>query len=328
MLVQSAAAGKDTLVHGMQVPIMCRMYSTLLLAVYCVLIVFASLTGGWLPSLLKLTHLRLQLLMSLVSGVVLGVALLHLLPHAAAELPSLDWAVGFALLGLLVTFFLVRFFHSHSHEVVEEVEHTLCEHDHDHGGNHHHEHSHNEKHSHGHAFSWAGLAIGLGLHTLIDGIALGANVAADARHATAWSLAGLGTFLAVFLHKPLDAMSITSLMAASGWPLARRHLVNGIFALMCPLGAALFWLSLAPFVEQQHLILGSALAFSAGVFLCISLSDLLPEVQFHNHDRWKLSAALLLGVALAYGIGYLEPAHSHSHAGEAHESHDHHGHKH
>ena len=33
---------------------------------------------------------------------------------------------------------------------------------------------------------------------------------------TAWSLAGLGTFLAVFLHKPLDAMSITSLMAASG----------------------------------------------------------------------------------------------------------------
>src|SRR5439155_1198591 len=106
-------------------------YSTLLLAAYCGLIVVASLAGGWLPSLLKLTHLRLQLLMSLVSGVVLGVALLHLLPHAVAELHSLDLAVGFVLSGLLVTFFLVRFFHSHSHEVAEEVEHAACEHDHD-----------------------------------------------------------------------------------------------------------------------------------------------------------------------------------------------------
>src|SRR5687768_15424927 len=97
---------------------MCKMFPSLLLAVYCLLIVGASLAGGWLPSLLKLTHLRMQLLMSLVSGVVLGVALLHLLPHAAAELPSLDWAVGFTLAGLLITFFLVRFFHSHSHEAI------------------------------------------------------------------------------------------------------------------------------------------------------------------------------------------------------------------
>lgn len=295
------------------------MYEPFLLAVYCMLIVAGSLAGGWLPSLFRLSHLHLQLLMSLVSGVVLGVALLHLLPHAAAVLPSLDWAVGFALAGLLVTFFLVRFFHSHSHDVVETDEHEHCEHDHDHS----HSHGHAHPETHGHAFSWAGLFIGLALHTLIDGIALGANVAADAQHAAGWSLAGLGTFLAVFLHKPLDAMSITSLMAVGGWPPARRRLVNGLFALMCPLGAALFWLGLSQFVDEQPLILGSALAFSAGVFLCISLSDLLPEVQFHHHDRWKLSAALLLGVALAYGIGYLEPAHSHGHANHAHDSHDH-----
>lgn len=281
-----------------------NMASTLLLVVYCVLIVAASLAGGFLPSLLKLTHLRLQLLMSLVSGVVLGVALLHLLPHAAAELPSLDWAVLWMLLGLLVTFFLVRFFHSHSHESVVEQAAENCDHD-------HHHHDEKRPKQHGHQWSWGGLAFGLALHTLIDGIALGANVAADAKHSGPWALAGLSTFLAVALHKPLDAMSITTLMAASGWPPARRHLVNGLFALMCPAGAALFWLGLSSFVEHEHLILGSALAFSAGVFLCISLGDLLPEVQFHTHDRWKLSAALLLGVALAYGIGYLEPAHVH-----------------
>jgi zinc and cadmium transporter len=36
-------------------------------------------------------------------------------------------------------------------------------------------------------------------------------------------------------------------------------------------------------------------------------------VHFHSHDRGKLSAALLLGVLLAYLIGFIEPEHDHSH---------------
>ena len=42
----------------------------------------------------------------------------------------------------------------------------------------------------------------------------------------------------------------------------------------------------------------AALAFSGGTFLCIALSDLLPELQFHAHDRTKLSVALLAGFLL------------------------------
>jgi zinc and cadmium transporter len=56
------------------------------------------------------------------------------------------------------------------------------------------------------------------------------------------------------------------------------------------------------------------LAFSAGTFLCISLSDLLPELQFHQHDRVKLSLALLLGLTVAYAAGRLEAAAHPSHA--------------
>jgi len=58
--------------------------------------------------------------------------------------------------------------------------------------------------------------------------------------------------------------------------------------------------------------LGYGLAFAVGVFLCISLSDLLPEVHFHRHDRGKLLLALLTGVALAYALYFVEamaPAH-------------------
>ena len=58
--------------------------------------------------------------------------------------------------------------------------------------------------------------------------------------------------------------------------------------------------------------MGCALAFAAGTFLCISLGDLLPEVEMHSHNRLRLSALLLLGIAIAYGIRYLEPEGAHS----------------
>ena len=70
----------------------------------------------------------------------------------------------------------------------------------------------------------------------------------------------------------------------------------------------LFWLVASQIDVGQSLLIGCALAFSAGLFLCIALSDLLPEVAFHSHDRGKLSAALLLGVAVAIGVELL---HSH-----------------
>lgn len=301
-----------------------------LLTLFCLLVVFSSLLGGWLPSLVRLTHTRMQLMMSFVAGLMLGVGVLHLLPHAAAETESLDRAVGWMLTGLLLMFFLIRAFHFHSHgpaaapEAAENVAGTLrgpkaahaeCA-GHDHRG---HDHHHEPAGTKSRRLSWLGVALGLALHTLIDGVALAASVAAEAEEAAApLGLFGLGTFLAVALHKPLDALSITTLMAAGGWPAKTRQVVNAGFALMCPLGALFFYFGLSQFGEIQHVLLGCALAFAAGVFVCISLGDLLPELSFHAHDRVKLSFALLLGVALAYGVGYLEPPHGHDEHGHAH----------
>jgi zinc and cadmium transporter len=91
---------------------------------------------------------------------------------------------------------------------------------------------------------------------------------------------------------------------------------------MCPLGAIGFFFGLAGMFAQQQIVVGCALAFAAGVFLCISLADLLPEVAFHTHDRMRLTVALLIGIALAWAIGFLEPAHvhdaPHEHSSEAH----------
>ncbi len=65
-------------------------------------------------------------------------------------------------------------------------------------------------------------------------------------------------------------------------------------------------------------MLGYGLALSAGFFICIALADLLPEVQFHDHDRFKLTTALALGILLAIGIESL-PGHSHNHDEHEHE---------
>src|SRR5262245_22078710 len=301
------------------------MQIALLLTIYCICVVIGSLLGGALPGFIKLTHRRMQVVMSFVGGLMLGVALLHLLPHSLAELGSIDRAAAWTLGGLLSMFLLIRVFHVHAHEHGDTSD-LVDAHHPPHKGPCEHQHEHHEHLPGQHPFSWLGLALGLSLHTLIDGVALGAAVVAEAHEQEGFALLGLGTFLAVALHKPLDALSITSLMAAGGWSRQWIHLANGAFALLCPLGAILSVWGLTGFLAGQHVILGCALAFAAGVFLCIALADLLPEVAFHAHDRIRLTVALLAGIALAWSIGFFEPEHSHS--PHDHSASEHAGHRH
>jgi len=294
-----------------------EMPTTTLLIVYCLLILLASLAGGLIPLLVRLTHTRLQLAMSFVSGAMLGVGLLHLLPHAYFEFgaiyPPVWWLTG----GFLFMFFVERVFHFHHHDAPAEVEaHEDHDHAQDHAGHaHSHEHVHAER-----PLSWGAALAGLTLHSTLDGIALAASVAAESAEAGHAKWAGLVVFLVVFLHKPFDSMTLGTLMAVAGRSAKLRHLVNGLYALAIPLGVVLFYLGAGASGVDQHQIVGAALAFAAGTFLCISTSDLLPELQFHSHDRFKLSAALLLGLALAAGIVMLEERqHQHGSPAERHE---------
>src|SRR5262245_49749952 len=290
----------------------------ILLGLYCLAIIGASLLGGWLPQLLNLTHNRMQVFISLIGGFMLGIGVFHMLPHALVELGDRgpDLAAYGMMGGLVVMFLLLRVFHFHHHgptEVACRHDHDAVEHAHSHGDAHDHDHDHGaEAGAADRSLSWVGIFLGMALHTLIDGLALGASVEADALHG-ATGVLGIGTFFAVFLHKPLDSVSITSVMAAGGWSPASRTLVNVAFSLICPLGAVLFVIGMGNLAEQQSLVVGCALAVSAGVFLCIALSDLLPEMEFHSHSRLPLTAALLTGVALAWAIGFAESEHAHSH---------------
>ncbi len=304
------------------------MHPVALLAVYSLVCVIASLAGGWVPLVMRLTHRRMQIAISFVSGIVLGIGLLHLLPHSFAELGSIDRTAVWMMVGFLFMFFLERFFHFHHHDAPEDgltpeaaavaLAHRHA-HDHDHD-----QHAH-DHHGHGHlftrsAFSWAGVAIGLTLHGLVDGVTLAAAVRSEVGHGV--MLAGLGACLAVGLHKPFDSLTIGTLMAAAGKTPLARQLLNAGYALVTPLGIILFY-AFSSVSDVGTRGLGETLGFAAGAFLCIATSDLLPELQFHRHDRFALSVSLLAGIALAWGTIFLESGgHDHFHGGDATHVHD------
>ena len=115
----------------------------------------------------------------------------------------------------------------------------------------------------------------------------------------------------MLFHKPLDSLSITSVMAVEQWSRRARDVVNLLFSLICPSARCSSTSAPANWVRPAHCrrlcvrLLGRRVP-------CISLADILPEIQFHHHDRVKLSAALLIGVALSFAIGLFEPSHAHS----------------
>lgn len=296
------------------------------LILYCLLVVLASLLGGSVPFLRRVTHSTLQFYLSLSAGVMLGASFFHVMPDAMEMAgPYFGWWMSLGVVGL---FCIERFIAPHSHEIDTQHKH------HDHAG-----HCHDHDHAHLHAHAPAGgkepkaaapavagwmAVVGLTIHTFMNGVGLAGAVQLDwgsasehLANALAWTLPGLAMFVAIVAHKPADALAISTVLTRKGVSPRQISLVQLGFALMVPAGAVAFNLTRGAIqANMENQLTGAALAFSAGTFLFIALSDLLPEVQFHRHDRVPLFLALTTGVALMGGIALLE--------GHEHGEHDHH----
>jgi zinc and cadmium transporter len=304
------------------------------LGTYCVLVLASSLLGGSLPILRRLSHNWLQFCLSLSAGVMLGASFFHVMPEAKnLSGPYFGWWMSLGVVGL---FCIERFIAPHSHELDGGGQ----QHDHKHNSVHLHEHTHNQVSAspgehRAAAPSIAGwmAVLGLTIHTFMNGVGLAGSVEAETGSSTSASflggivvpaLPGLAMFLAIVCHKPFDALAISTVLSRKGVGRGVLSLVQFGFALMVPLGAWAF-LQAGEALEAQlrSQLTGAALAFSAGTFLFIALSDLLPEVQFHRHDRIWLSLALMTGVALMGGIALLEEHKEDNHDAPAVKAHDH-----
>ena len=237
----------------------------------------------------------MQTAMSFVAGVILGVALYHLIPHSLAQIPDPD-AIGITVwwmvLGMIMIIFLLRVFRFHQHDFSEYPRQTDAI-----------EYDNNTRIN---SLNWLGICVGVGIHSVTEGIALGASVRSEIYDKSETVLVSFGLFLAIFLHKPLDAFSVLGLMRIAGVRSKTAAFINILIALLCPLSAFITCWGIGLLGPTEAGTIGRALAFGAGALLCISLSDLLPEVHFHGHDRIGLTGAFLAGITLAYTLHYLE----------------------
>jgi zinc and cadmium transporter len=258
------------------------------LALYALGIALGSLLGAAVPLARPPHPRRTRLLLSFAAGVMLGTAFFHMLPESIEEggMRALAWVpAGFLFLYLLERYVLVH--------VCGEPE-NGCE-------VHHHEEPPGAK-PHGHAHGTLGIAtfVGLTLHTLTDGLALGA--------ATDAGVAG-SVFLAILLHKIPSSFSLAAILLHDHHSPRRTLFLSVVFSLAVPVGAALYF---AVAGVADHEKFGPyTLAFSAGTFLHLAVADIIPDLHRDRAMRLPLSVALLLGTTLMWAVSALGPAHGH-----------------
>jgi zinc and cadmium transporter len=230
------------------------------LTLYSGMISASVLAGGIVPLFFVWTRKQLHLLLSFSAGLMLGATLIHLLP-SSFELIGKNASV-WVLAGFLFLYIFEKFITLHICEVFE------C-----------------EVHSMG-----ISAVVGISAHALTDGVALGSGLL----------VSGLGfiVFLTIFFHKLPEAFALTTiLLHESKQSRGRIIFFNLLLIAMVPLGALLVHFLIG---AENLRFAGIALAFSAGTFLHISLSDLLPHVHEHAERRLPIAFAFLAGLAAMF----------------------------
>ena len=128
--------------------------------------------------------------------------------------------------------------------------------------------------------------LGISLHSLLDGIALGAGLILPQL--------GPAVLLAVIIHKMPDSMSISSILLSAGWDRQKVGKLNLLFSLTTPIGALLAFLCFRVLSPENVAI---AIGLSAGTFLAIATADILPHV--HRIEQRNPLTLLFLAIGLA-----------------------------
>ena len=143
--------------------------------------------------------------------------------------------------------------------------------------------------------------IALGVHTLIDGVAPGAAVTGGADYA----LGGL-VFVALISHHLPASFSLTSALKANQYPNSTSFFYLIIVNAVVPVGTVL-----APLVLSgpSDALLGAVPGFSAGTFIHVATSGLLPAIQRRHRGKAMFFGVVVLGVLFMAASGMLVHPH-------------------
>lgn len=220
----------------------------------------------------------ISVLVSFAAGVMLGASFFDILPEAFEVLETSD-VLMWTLIGIITSFLLERF--------------LLWYH-------HHHEDTHNIKPS---AYL---VLFGDTIHNLVDGVAIAAAFLVD-------SATGITTTIAIAAHEIPQELADFSILLHSGMKKRKALLYNFITALTAVLGAIISYFFLSSFEAFIPL----ALSFTAGMFIYISLADLIPDLHHAQGSYLNLSQSLpfVLGILLMLALVSIMP-HEQGHENE------------
>lgn len=244
--------------------------------IFVLLAALANIIGGLIIFVKKDWSRRGLLgLMALSSGLLFALTILDLLPEV---IPSSSLSPIFILLGILCIFFFQQFVATHFH-FGEEV--------------------HQSSHSNSTVIGAFG---GMLIHTFFDGFSIVASFEVNIQ-------LGVTVLIAILIHKIPDGLTISSIVLSSSNNKKKALWSTFSTSLSTILGACAA-LILSQFSLPQEEMTTLALSFSAGIFLYVAGTDLLPVVNASD-DR-KVSFIFFVGVLLyfilQFAIHHIAPA--------------------
>lgn len=256
-------------------------------------IILACLLGGILSIgaaaliIFGLPRKWITLTVSFSTGLLLAMALLHLLPEALEQ--GLDRDVVFPLLlgGILCFFTLEKIAlwrHAH-HGAGEDDEHPdddLCP-----------DHTHSQHHDNDGTFT---ILIGDGFHNFTDGLLIAAAFLTD-------PVLGWSTTLAIIAHEVPQEAGDFAILLSAGWKRARALSWNTISSLAAIAGGIAGYYALDNARDWIPVIL----TIAASSFIYVAIADLMPRLK---RETTSIGWHSLL---LAAGIGVIVLGNVHGH---------------
>ena len=242
-------------------------------------VVAASLTVGLLTRVVKS-------LVSLSAGVLLGTALLHVLPEAF-ESKAEPHELFMTLLGGLLFFFLLEkaelYRHQHHHE----------------GDDPHHHHHHGFDAEQAGRGGWSVL-LGDSIHNFCDGIIIAAAFLTDVH-------LGVVTALAIIAHEIPQEVGDYIVLLNAGFGRARALVYNAISGGAAVVGGVVGYFVVGPWEALFPYLLVAA----SSSFVYVAVADLIPQMQ--RRLPWRDTASQIAWLAVGLGVVVLARGLLHSH---------------
>ncbi len=218
------------------------------------------IAGGWIfASRRQWEKKYLDVFIALGAGYILAVAFLDMIPEAYEGAP---YTMLLVILGYLIIQLFEHVFTPHFHYGEEIHQHLVS-----------------------HLVGTTAL-IGLMVHNFFSGVAIASGMLAGFQ-------IGVTVFLGTVLHKLPEGFTISSIIYVSHH--SRRHslMATVLLALSSIVGTVLIYI-LFQWIDVP--VKEIALALSAGTFIHVATTDLMPRVN-ENQNKW-LPAVVFLGVGL------------------------------